>query len=69
MRAVGEESDDIALVVDTIDDGPRHSERGSLARTRGVELIEIAIIKNEAVYCARRIHVGADDEVIAATEG
>jgi hypothetical protein len=69
VRAVGEESDDIALVVDAIDDGPRHAKRGRLARSRGVEFIEIASIKNEAMCCTLRIHKGADDEVIATTEG
>jgi hypothetical protein len=38
VRAVGEESDDIALVVDAIDDGPCHAERGTLARTRASNL-------------------------------
>ncbi len=69
LRAIREEPDDIAVVVDAIDDSPRHAERGSLARTRGGELNESGSIKSKAACSTPRCHKGADDEVIATTEG
>src|ERR1700726_2532202 len=71
MRAIGEEPDDIALVVDAIDDGPHHAERGSLAKSRGVELNESGSVEYEAVLVGYGItrYIGADDEVFATTEG
>jgi hypothetical protein len=69
VRAIGEEPDDIARIVDAIDDGSGDAERGSMARTRGVELHESGSIKSEAVGITPRSHKGADDEVFATTEG
>src|ERR1700704_4283281 len=53
LLTIGEESDEITIIVDAIDDGPGHGERGHLARSRGVDLKKYGCIciSKEAVRC------------------
>ena len=68
LGSIREEADDIAPRIDSVDEGTRDAERGCLRGARGIELREMATMKDKTMHVAGGVRERADDSsfVIAA---
>ena len=67
---IGKEPDDIASIVDPVDESTHHAERWCLCRTCGIELKDSLIGEDKTVYIPVAIGERADDfTFVIAAEG